>query len=92
MILSQLHTDWHHITCFGAFAEFAASLRKNAHVHITGYLCSREVEKPFNGKSKKSSATVKILAWEVRAIRIATLDRAVEVNPSTDIPADDPAF
>lgn len=46
----------------------------------------------MTGKSKKSSATVKVLAWEVRAIRIAKLDRAVEANPSADIPPDDPAF
>jgi single-strand DNA-binding protein len=88
----QSHTDWHRVTCFGSIAEFAASLKKGAHVHITGYLRSREVEKPVNGKSKKSSATVKVQVWEVRAIRIAKLDRAVEVNPSTDTPADDPAF
>lgn len=88
----QSHVDWHRVTCFGAIAEFAASLKKAAHVHITGYLRSREVEKPVNGKSKKSSATVKVQVWEVRAIRIAKLDRAVEANPSTDIPADDPAF
>ncbi|HEV2417297.1 MAG TPA: single-stranded DNA-binding protein [Terriglobia bacterium] len=86
----QSHTDWHRVTCFGAVAEFAASLKKGAHVHVTGYLRSREVEKPVTGKSKKSSATVKFTGWEVRAIRIAKLDRAVEANPSTDIPADDP--
>jgi len=73
-------------------AEFAASLRKGAHIHVTGYLRSREVEKPVDGKSKKSSATVKVQVWEVRAIRIAKLDRAVEVNPSTDLPANDPAL
>ncbi|MGH2506938.1 MAG: hypothetical protein ACRDHZ_05925 [Ktedonobacteraceae bacterium] len=53
---------------------------------------SHEFEKPVDGKSKKNSATVRFTAWEVRAIRIAKLDRAVEANPSTDIPADDPAF
>jgi hypothetical protein len=52
----------------------------------------REVEKPVNGKSKKSSATVKVQAWGIRAIRIARLNCAVEVSPSTDISADDPAF
>lgn len=36
----------------------------SAHVHVTGYLRSREVEKPVNGKSKKSSAAVKFTAWE----------------------------
>jgi single-strand DNA-binding protein len=87
----QSHTDWHRVTCFGNLAEFAAGLKKGAHVHITGYLRSREVEKPVTGKSKKSSATVKVQLWEVRAIRIAKLDRTAEENPSTDIPADDPA-
>jgi len=87
----QLHTDWHRIACFGPVAEFAASLKKGARVHVTGYLRSRQVERPVNGKSKKNNATVKVLAWEVRAIRIAKLDRAVEANPSTDTPSDDPA-
>ncbi len=89
----QSHTDWHRVTCFGKqLAEFAASLRKGAHVHITGYLRSREVEKPVTGKSRKNSATVKFTAWEVRAIRIAKLDRAVEANPATETPTDDPTF
>jgi single-strand DNA-binding protein len=88
----QSHTDWHRVTCFGPVAEFAADLKKAAHVHITGYLRSREIEKPVTGKSKKNSATVKVLAWEVRAIRIAKLDRAVQADPSTDIPTDDPTI
>ena len=61
-------------------------------MHITGYLRSREVEKPVAGKSKKSSATVKVQMWEVRAMRISKLDRTAEEDPSTDIPSDDPAF
>jgi single-strand DNA-binding protein len=86
----QSQTDWHRVTCFGAVAQFAAELRRGAHLHVTGYLRSREVEKPVTGS--KNSAGVKFTAWEVRAIRIAKLDRAVEANSSTDIPADDPAF
>lgn len=35
---------------------------------------------------------MKVQVWEVRAIRIAKLDRAVEENPSADIPTDDPVF
>ena len=85
------HTDWHRVTCFGNLAEFATGLKKGAHMHITGYLRSREVEKPVTGKSKKNSATVKAQLWEVRAVRIPKLDRAAEQSPSTDIPADDPA-
>jgi uncharacterized protein (DUF433 family) len=43
-------------------------------------LRSREVEKPVTGS--KNSATVRLTAWETRAIRISTLDRAVEANPA----------
>lgn len=81
-------TDWHRVTSFGNLAEFAGGLKKGAHLHITGYLRSREVEKPVTGKSKKGSATVRVQLWEVRAIRIAKLDRTSEENPATDIPAD----
>lgn len=86
----QSHTDWHRVTCFGAVSQFAADLKRGAHLHITGYLRLREVEKPVAGS--RNSATVKFTAWEVRAIRIAKVHRAVEANSSTDIPADDPAF
>ncbi|MGH9398590.1 MAG: hypothetical protein ACRD18_17285 [Terriglobia bacterium] len=76
----------------GAIAEFAASSKKGAHIHITGYQRSREIEKPVNGKSKKSGVTMKVLAWEVRAIRIVKLDRAVQEDPSIDVPTGDPAL
>ena len=88
----QSQTEWHRITCFGQVAEFASSLRKGAHIHITGYLRSREIEKNGTGRGKKSGAKTKVRAWEVRAIRIAKLDRAVQEDPSNDIPADDPAL
>lgn len=82
----QSHTDWHRVTCFGVVSQFAADLKRGAHLHVTGYLRSREVEKPAAGAGQKSTATVRFTAWEVRAIRIAKLDRAVEANPSTDNP------
>jgi single-strand DNA-binding protein len=34
----QSHTDWHRVTCFAAVAQFAAELRRGAHLHVTGYL------------------------------------------------------
>ena len=83
----QSQTEWHRITCFGQVAEFASSLRKGAHIHITGFLRSREIEKHGNDRGKKSGANVTVKAWEVRAIRIAKLDRAVQEDPSTDNPA-----
>ena len=87
----QSQTEWHRVTCFGQVAEFAASLKKGAHIHITGYLRSREIEKNGTGRGKKSGAKTTARAWEVRAIRIAKLDRTVQEDPSTDIPANDPA-
>lgn len=84
------HTEWHRVTCFGQVAEFASSLRKGAHIYITGFLRSREIEKNGVSRGKKSGANGKVRTWEVRPIRIAKLDRAVEEDPSADIPADDP--
>ncbi len=83
------HTDWHRISCFAAVAEFASSLRKGAHIYVSGFLRSREIEKQVNGRGKNNGA--KTRAWEVRAIRIAKLDRAVQEVPSNDVPADNPA-
>jgi single-stranded DNA-binding protein len=88
----QSHTDWHHVSCLGAFPEFASSLIKGSHIHITGYLPSREIEKNGTGRGRKSGAKAKVRAWEVRAIRIAKLDRAVQEDPSNDVPADNPAL
>ena len=83
----QSQTEWHHISCFAAVAEFAASLRKGAHIYVSGYLRSREIEKQA-GRGKNNGARAR--AWEVRAIRIAKLDRAAQEDPSADTPADNP--
>jgi single-stranded DNA-binding protein len=81
------------IACFGQVAEFAASLKKGgAHIHITGYLRSREFEKNGASRGKKSGAKATVRAWEVRAIRIAKLDRAVQEDPSNGIPANNPTL
>ena len=88
----QSQTEWHRVTCFGQVAEFASSLRKGAHFHVTGFLRSREIEKNGTGCGKKSGAKATVKAWEVRAIRIAKLDRAVQEDPSNDNPADNPAL
>ena len=58
----QSQTEWHRVTCFGQLAEFASSLKKGAHIHITGYLRSREIEKNGTGRGKKSGAKAKVRA------------------------------
>jgi hypothetical protein len=80
------------IACFGQVAEFASRLRKDAHIHVTGFLRSRDIVKNGTGRGKKAGARAKVRAWEVRAIRIAKLDRAVQEDPSNDIPANHPAL
>ncbi|HEV2498892.1 MAG TPA: single-stranded DNA-binding protein [Terriglobia bacterium] len=90
LIFSQLQTEWHRISCFAGVAEFASSLRKGAHIYVSGYLRLREVEKNGTGRGKTSGAKAKVRAWEVRAIRIAKLDRAAQEDPSNDIPANNP--
>ena len=84
----QSQTEWHRISCFAGVAEFAASLRKGAHIYVSGYLRSREIGKPV-GRGKNSGARAR--AWEVRATRIAKLDRAAQEDLSKDIPVDNPA-
>jgi len=40
--------------------EFASSLRKGAHIHVTGYLRSRGIEKKGGGLGKKTGAGEKV--------------------------------
>ncbi len=68
----ESHTDWHRCVVFGGLANFAATLRKGAHVTIEGELRTREyVQKATN----KKSADVKRTITEVHVQRIAKLDR-----------------
>ena len=84
----QSQTEWHRISCFAGIAEFASNLRKGAHIYVSGYLRSREIEKKSDsGKSNGARAR----AWEVRAVRIAKLDRTAQEDPSNDFPANKPA-
>ena len=62
---------------FGPLADFAATLKKGAHVQIQGELRSREYEKPLEGKKK---VTVKQRIWEIHITSILKLDRAERVE------------
>jgi hypothetical protein len=48
------------------------------------------IEKHGTGRGKKSGVKAKLTAWVVRTIGIAKLDRAVQEDPSRNIPADNP--
>jgi len=73
----ESRTEWHRGIVFGPLADFAATLKKGAHVQIQGELRSREYEKPLEGKKK---ATIKQRIWEIHITSILKLDRAERVE------------
>ena len=68
----QSHTEWHRVIVWGAgFAEYAAGLKKGAHVLVEGSLRSREYEKDG----------FKHRMYECKADSILKLDRAERSEP-----------
>ena len=67
------HTEWHHCVVFGKLSEFAATLKKGAHIQVEGELRSREYT------SKKTDS--KQRTWEIRVASILKLDRAEKSAP-----------
>jgi single-strand DNA-binding protein len=62
----ESRTEWHRCLAFGKLGEFAATLRKGAHVQIEGELRSREYDKD----------SVMHRVFECRVESILKLDRA----------------
>jgi single-strand DNA-binding protein len=62
----ESRTEWHRCVAFGKLGEFAASLKKGAHVQVEGELRSRQYDKDG----------VKHRAFECRLESILKLDRA----------------
>ena len=62
------HTEWHRCVVFGKLGEFAATLKKGAHIQVEGELRSRKYD------STKTNTEVTI--WEIRVNSILKLDRA----------------
>jgi single-strand DNA-binding protein len=85
----ESRTEWHRAIAYGSLADFAATLKKGAHIQIQGELRSREYEKALEGKKK---ATVKQRIWEIQVSSILKLDRAQLSDEPADIPEpiDDP--
>ena len=70
------HTEWHRCVVFGKLGEFAATLKKGAHVQIEGELRSRKYD------STKTNTEVTI--WEIRVSSILKLDRAAKATAEDD--------
>ena len=64
------HTEWHRCVVFGKLGEFAATLKKGAHIQVEGELRSRK----YDSKKTNSEQTI----WEVRVNSILKLDRAAK--------------
>jgi single-strand DNA-binding protein len=75
----ESRTEWHRAIAYGSLADFAATLKKGAHIQIQGELRSREYEKPLEGKKK---ATIKQRIWEIQVNSIQKPDRAQRSDES----------
>jgi single-strand DNA-binding protein len=70
------HTEWHRCVAFGKLAEFAATLKKGAHIQVEGELRSRK----YDSKKMNSEQTI----WEIRVNSILKLDRAAKASAEDD--------
>jgi len=83
------HTEWHRCVVFGKLGEFAATLKKGAHVQVEGELRSRKYQPAKVGKKQPEERTI----WEIRVNSILKLDRAAKAAPedSEDAPEEEVA-
>lgn len=70
------HTEWHRCVVFGKLGEFAATLKKGAHIQVEGELRSRK----YDSKKTNSEQTI----WEIRGNSILKLDRAAKASAEDD--------
>ena len=70
------HTEWHRCVVFGKLGEFAATLKKGAHIQVEGELRSRKYD------STRTNTEVTI--WEIRVNSILKLDRAQKAAAEDD--------
>jgi single-strand DNA-binding protein len=66
-------TEWHRCVVFGQLSEFAATLKKGAHIQLEGELRSRDYVSPKTDTRQR--------VWEIRVASILKLDRAEKTPP-----------
>ena len=74
------HTEWHRCVVFGSLSQFAATLKKGAHLQIEGELRSREYDSNKTG--------TKQTVWEIRVDSILKLDRAEKATSDEGDPGE----
>ena len=77
------HTEWHRCVVFGNLSQFAATLKKGAHLQIEGELRSREYDNNKTG--------TKQTVWEIRVDSILKLDRAEKATSDEGNPGEEAA-
>jgi len=77
------HTEWHRCVVFGKLGEFAATLKKGAHIQVEGELRSRK----YTSSKTNSEQTI----WEIRVSSILKLDRAAKAAAEDDDSAEEEA-
>jgi len=79
------HTEWTRCVVFGKLGEYAADLKKGAHIFVEGEKRSRKYE------STKTNSEQTI--WEIRVDSILKLDRAAKaaVEDTEDAPEEEAA-
>ena len=80
-------TEWHRVVAWNGLGEYAASkLRKGDHVYVEGTLVSNTYNNNF-GKGK-SSVTVSLRSWQVKADSIRKLNRARKDHVTDSVPGE----
>ena len=81
------HTEWHRCIVFGKFGEFAATLKKGAHIQLEGEIrhteyTPKKAKKPVRSDSVRVTSILKL----DRAEKAAPEDLENEPEPADDIP------
>ena len=81
------HTEWHRCIVFGKFGEFAATLKKGAHIQLEGEIrhteyTPKKAKKPVRSDSVRVTSILKL----DRVEKAAPEDLENEPEPSDDIP------
>jgi single-strand DNA-binding protein len=80
-------TEWHRCIVFGKFGEFAATLKKGAHVQVEGEIrhteyTPKKAKKPVRTDSIRVTSILKL----DRAEKAAPEELETEPEPSEDVP------
>ena len=74
------HTEWHRCIVFGKFGEFAATLKKGAHIQLEGEIRHQE----YKGKKTDSIRVTSIL-------KLGRAEKAAAEDEFDEIPAEEEA-